>query len=136
MKNIKDLSTFTENELLCALYVKEFLKENVSSEYFSYEEILSAINSKYLKKYGECNLSNEELTSWLKDNYRYSLLNDLIENEIIKIICFSQDERDTFVFDNLESIFQIITKEVRDNLLSEINYDYSKVNKETKCPIF
>ena len=132
MKNIKDLSTFTENELLCALYVKEFLKENVSSEYFSYEEILSAITSKYLKKYGECHLTNEELTDWLKDNYRYPLLNDLIENEIIKIICFSQDERDTFVFDNLESIFQIITKEVRDNLLSEINYDYSKVNKETK----
>ena len=132
MKNIKDLATFTEKELLCALYVKELLKENVSSDYFSYEEILSAITSKYLKKYGECHLTNEELTDWLKDNYRYPLLNDLIENEIIKIICFSQDERDTFVFDNLESIFQIITKEVRDNLLSEINYDYSKVNKETK----
>ena len=53
MKNIKDLATFTEKELLCALYVKELLKENVSSDYFSYEEILSAITSKYLKKYLE-----------------------------------------------------------------------------------
>lgn len=129
MKNIKDLATFTEKELLCALYVKELLKENVSSEYFSYEEILSAITSKYLKKYGECHLTNEELTDWLKDNYRYPLLNDLIENEIIKIACFSNDKKDAFVFDNLEALLEIIIKEVKDNLLSEINYDFSKVNK-------
>ncbi len=128
MTNIKDLYSFNEKELLCTLYVKEFLKENVSSEYFSYEEIISAITLKYLKRYGECSLTDKELTDWLKDNYRYPLLNELIQNEIIRI-CYCKGGKDNFILDNLESLLEIITLEVKENIFSEFNYDFSKINE-------
>lgn len=134
--NIDNIYSFSEEELLCTLLIRENFKDTeISNSFYSMEEILSAILYKYLEKYEKCELTEEELINWLKKNSRYNLLTDLIKNEIKKLL-FPQeingkivDTTDEFVYTNLEALLEIMKDELFYNIEFEKNYNPKKVKK-------
>ena len=134
--NIDNIYSFSEEELLCTLLIRENFKDTeISNSFYSMEEILSAILYKYLEKYEKCDLTEEELINWLKKNSRYNLLTDLIKNEIKKLL-FPQeingkivDTTDEFVYTNLEALLEIMKDELFYNIEFEKNYNPKKVKK-------
>ncbi len=102
-----------------------YLEKNGNND-FSKEELLDALRNFY-----HSNNTYQVLARRLNEEYRFSLLNNLLLAEQLKISLDSNGEIDYFIYQNISTLARLLLEEIgEDNILYE-DYSYSKIDINT-----
>ena len=106
-KRFKELLQFSNNSLLMAIYLREILdKSGKETNFYTKEELDDILLFRYLDKDTKL-LNYDELCTYYKDTYRFSLLKDLLTREKLTLL------DDAFLKNNYLKILEILTFEIK-----------------------
>ncbi len=131
MANINNLYSYDGQELLCTLLLREYFDNHkIKNSFFSSHEIYQAILTLYKstnQSHPLKNISYHDLNNWLKDQYRYPLLTDLIQSEINKLPYLEPNpQNSSFIIQKLPSFIDIIVPEITTSLNKVSSSNYSQ----------
>lgn len=106
-KRFKELLQFSNNSLLMAIYLREILdKSGKKTNFYTKEELDDILLFRYLDKDTKL-LNYDELCTYYKDTYRFSLLKDLLTREKLTLL------DDAFLKNNYLKILEMLTFEIK-----------------------